>query len=197
VKSISALVDEHRLIEQVLNALERMAEEAARRGHLDGELARESVLFFRTFVHGWHFPREEAYVGGAMDPDCASRSEDWRFHDHRRCGELLQEMEKCAAASTAGDRRAAECFVEHAQAYISVLMKHIEDEEDRVFPAVERTLTEEKESEAVRALRRTEAQISGRRGLDACVAAAGRLADRLNVPKAVLGNVKAQDALLP
>jgi hemerythrin-like domain-containing protein len=188
VKSISALVDEHRLIEQVLNALERMAEEGARRGSLDAELAREAVAFFRTFVHGWHFPREEAYVGGAMDPDRASRTDDWRFHDHQRCGELLREMEKCAAAFTAGDRHAVECFVEHAQAYISVLMKHIEDEEDRVFPAVERTLTEDRESGAVRALRQTESQVADRRGIDACIAAAGRLADRLNVPKAVLSN---------
>ena len=188
MKSISALVDEHRLIEQVLNALERMAEEGARRGHLDAELAVEAVAFFRTFVHGWHFPREEAYVSGAMDPDNASGSEDWRFHDHERCGEHLQEMERCAAACTAGDRRAVACFVEHAQAYISVLMKHVEEEEDRVFPALERALTEDRESQAVRALRQTESEIADRRGLDACLAAAGRLADRLNVPKAVLSN---------
>jgi len=185
---IDVLVQEHRLNEQVLNCLERMAEEGARRGNLDAGLVSDAVAFFRTFVHSWHFPREEAYVGRAMAPENPGRTEDLQFHDHERCRRHLQEMEEAAAASAAGDRRAVDRFVEHAHAYVAVLMKHVEDEEDRIFPAVERALTEEREVEAVRALRHAESQVTDRRGLKACVAAAHRLADRFNVPKAALSN---------
>jgi len=188
MKSICALVDEHRLIEQVLNCLEKMAEESSRRKELDTDLAGEAVAFFRTFVHGWHFPREEAYLSRATDPDSPGQTEDLQFHDHQRCGGHLREMEHAVAASASGDRGAVDRFVEHAHAYISVLMNHNEDEEDRVFPAVERMLTDEGEWEAVRALRHAELPLAGRPELDACIDGAHRLADRFNVPRAALSN---------
>jgi hemerythrin-like domain-containing protein len=191
MSSIVSLLDEHRLIEQVLNCLERMTEEASRAGSLDSGPILEAVAFFRAFVHGWHFPREEVYVGRAMGPEIAGQPGDWHFHDHRLCDEHLREMERAAAAGAAGDPRAVERFVEHAHAYITVLMKHIEDEEDRVFPTVERLRNDERESEAVRAMRQTESQVARPRALEDCVAIAHRLADRFNVPKAVPSNAGA------
>jgi len=188
MKPLDVLVQEHRLNEQVLNCLERMAEEAARRGDLDAGLVGDAVGFFRTFVHGWHFPREEAYVGRAMAPENPGQTEDLKFHDHERCRGHLQGMEEAVAARASGDRRAMERFVEHAHAYIAVMMKHVEDEEDRIFPTVERTLTEEREVEAVLALRHAESQVTDRRALNACVAAAHRLADRFNVARALPNN---------
>ncbi|MHC4402477.1 MAG: hemerythrin domain-containing protein [Planctomycetota bacterium] len=191
MKPIDVLLSEHRLIEQVLNCLERMAEESLRSGDLNGKLAGDAVAFFRTFVHGWHFPREEAYLARVMDPETPARTDELQFHDHQRCRAHLQEMEQAAAACAAGDGRTVERFAEHAQAYIAVLMKHNEDEELRVFPMVERSLTGERELEAVRALRQIESQITDQCALDACVDAAHRLADRFKVPKVVVSNAGA------
>lgn len=185
MKPIAVLINEHRVIEQVLNCLERMAEQGQQHSALDERLARDAVGFFRAFVHGWHFPREEAYLACAMHSQREAPPEDLRFHDHQRCGQYLRAMEQAAAANPASDPDAVEHFVENAQAFITLLMTHNEDEEDRVFPTVQRILTKKKESEAIRAMRHAESQALDRRGLDACIAVAHRLADHFNVPRAV------------
>ena len=181
VNIIDTLVAEHQLVEQVLNCLEMMTEQAAQQKSLDAGLVSDAVTLLRTFVHGWHFPREEAYVRAAMGPENLSQAQDLQFHDHERCCECLRRMEEAATASAAGDPRAARRFVEAAQVYECTLMKHVEDEEDRIFPAIKRTLTAEKELEAVRALRHAESQVADNSEYDLCIAAAGRLADRFNV----------------
>ena len=179
---IEVLVTEHLLIEQVLNCLERMAEERA----LNGKLVNDAITFFRTFVHGWHFPREEAYLTCALDLEDTSEMEEPHFHDHRRCDVHLSEMEDAAAGGSAEERQAVERFGEHARAYIAILMKHIEDEEDRVFPAVERAPADEQALEAAQTFWRAESMILDRHALKGCVDAAHRLADHFNVPKAAV-----------
>jgi hemerythrin-like domain-containing protein len=193
MKSANVLVDEHRLIEQALNCLERMAEECARQGELEQRLAHDLVAFFRIFVHDWHFPREEAYLARAMAAEDGAARDDLSFHDHRRCGEHLHAMEQAAGAGAAGDRQAVDRFVAHAHAYIEVLMKHNEDEEDRVYPTVERALTHERRSEAAEALRQVESRVQDRPRLEACVAAAHRLADRFNVSRVGEGEAGGSD----
>ncbi len=184
MKPTDTLVDEHRLIEQVLNCLERMAERASRRAELDARRADDAIAFLKTFVHGWHIPREEAYLSQAMVSLSESRPEDLAFHDHRRCCTHLGEMELAAAAGRAGESGAAERFAEHAHAYIAVLMKHIEDEEVRLFPRIEDRQTEPSPAERAILPEPSLAQPMDRGQFARYTKAANRLADHYNVPRA-------------
>ena len=96
------LMDEHRVIEQVLNCLEKIIEQATAAGRLEEEPAREALDFFRTFADRCHHGKEEAHLfplmqtrgfGGGWRPrgGYAAGTRTWaslRWRDgwgHRRC----------------------------------------------------------------------------------------------------------------
>ena len=56
------LMDEHRVIEQVLNSLERMIDRATKARRLEEEPAREAFEFFRMFADHCHHGKEEAQL---------------------------------------------------------------------------------------------------------------------------------------
>ena len=60
MKPTDILMDEHRVIEQVLNSLERMIDRATKSGRLEEEPAREAIEFFRMFADHCHHGKEEA-----------------------------------------------------------------------------------------------------------------------------------------
>jgi len=184
MKPTEVLIHEHRIIEQVLNCLERMAEGAADPVELEAPRAAEVIAFLHTFVHGWHFPREEAFLTQAMDRLRESYSQDLEFHDHRRCGLHLEAMRAAAEASRTGDSQAAKDFADHAQAYIAVLMKHNEDEEDRLFPMIEREQAGRAHADVAVLPEQPPSRPVDASELAACIDAAHRLADHFNVPRA-------------
>jgi hemerythrin-like domain-containing protein len=186
MKPIDVLIDEHRLVEQVLNCLERMTDKSVLSGAIDAEDVKDAVVFFRTFVEGWHFPREEAYLTVAMDIRGAGPdgTDPPQFHDHRRCGTHLAGMEHAGRSEAEGNSLATKSFAEHARKYIDVMMKHIEDEEDRMFSEIETGSTNQTHAEATEAFYRAEAERYDQRRLEMCVDIANRLADQLKVPLA-------------
>ncbi|MCX7887840.1 MAG: hemerythrin domain-containing protein, partial [Verrucomicrobiae bacterium] len=66
MKPTEILMAEHRVIEQVLNVLEAMAERAAN-GDLNRQEARDAVAFFRGFADRCHHGKEEAQLFPAME----------------------------------------------------------------------------------------------------------------------------------
>ena len=62
MKPTNILVNEHRIIEQVLNCLERMVERCSLNGRLEETPAREAIGFFRAFAECAHLAKEEAHL---------------------------------------------------------------------------------------------------------------------------------------
>ena len=67
MKPTEILSAEHRVIEQVLNCLEKMAAQAEKTGTLDKVSATDAVNFFRTFADQCHHGKEEAHLFPAME----------------------------------------------------------------------------------------------------------------------------------
>ena len=59
MRPTSILVEEHRLIEQVLNCLERMVERCKSQRGLESAPARDAIVFFRGFTERCHYTKEE------------------------------------------------------------------------------------------------------------------------------------------
>ncbi len=59
MKTTRILVSEHRLIEQVLNCLERMVERCASQRELEDAPARDAIVFFRGFTERCHYNKEK------------------------------------------------------------------------------------------------------------------------------------------
>ena len=60
MKPTQILENEHRVIEQVLDCLDKIADRCETDGRLDAESAREAVDFFRNFADRCHHGKEEA-----------------------------------------------------------------------------------------------------------------------------------------
>ena len=189
MKPTSILLNEHRIIEQVLNCLERMVERRAADGKLEEAPARDAIGFLRAFAGCSHLAKEKAHlfplVAGTKCPqgcDMAklmSREEQYG-HTH------LQAMEEAIDGAAAGDKDAVERFVRHGEAYVGLLMKYIENEEDWLFPQADRALDEANQQVLGERLQRDDGDVRCSGSREEYVAIANRLADHLGVPRANL-----------
>jgi hemerythrin-like domain-containing protein len=189
VKPTNILVNEHRIIEQVLNCLERMVERCASEGRLEEAPAREAIGFFLAFAECAHLAKEEAHlfplVAGTRCPQGCRPSElttreDQHGHAH------LQAMEEAITGAAAGEKGSVTLFVQHGQEYIALLMKYIENEEDWLFPQADRVLDEAKQQVLEERLQRDDSENRCGGSREEYVAIANRLADHFGVLRAQL-----------
>ena len=212
---VDILISEHRMTEQVLNCLERMAERWAgpeSPEQLDAQAIRKAIAFFQTFVEAWHFRREEAYfaaTGVRVEGMGFDESGAWRFHDHEHCSMHLRGIEEAVGviasrslANNLGDSEPAQPpsegsgsgallseevaaayrrFGKHAWAYSDILLKHIEHEEDCIYPAIEGQLSPQTRRAATEAFRRASRESIGAQKLQECREMVGELTERFRV----------------
>ena len=215
---IDVLFAEHRITEQALNCLERMAERwssPAGGDDLDWTAVHEAIVFFQTFVEDWHFRREEAYFaasGVRLESIEIHESGKCTFHDHQRCAThlrgLAEAVEFIASRSTGGrpdhldpatparedDQQALRAeeqalqaeeiaaarrrFGEHARAYVDILLKHIENEEDFMYPIIVRDAPPQTKRAAAAVFRQVSRETIDAEKLNECLAAVGNLVER-------------------
>jgi hemerythrin-like domain-containing protein len=183
------LINEHLIIEQVLNCLERIVERCQRGRKLEAGPTEDAIIFFRTFVERCHRSRVEAHLVPAMEsagvsPDrCLGCPMFERYAESRI---HLDAMEAAIERASVGDAMALRRFMENAQAYIKVLLEYIARAEDCLFPIINQTLGEKDKGQLIHKL-----QDSNGEGLHDCtversIDIANRLADQLNVPRAAV-----------
>jgi len=215
VEPVEILMTEHRITEQALNCLERMAERWSgpdAREKPDYQAIQNALVFFGTFVEAWHFHREEVYFASTgVRLDCVEVHEggDVTFHDHQRCSRHLRGMRDAVAAmaswSSGGDsndrgpagipanasgsqnpppaeaQNACREFGKHARAYVDILLKHIENEEDLMYPIIERHATPAGKQAAAKAFRLVSGETIDSNRLGECLEIVSRLAERFHV----------------
>lgn len=189
MKPTNILVNEHRIIEQVLNCVERMVHRCASEGRLEEAPAREAIGFFRAFAECAHLAKEEAHlfplVAGTKCPQGCHPSElatREAQHGHAH----LQAMEDAIEGAAAGEKNSVERFVRHGQEYIALLMKYIENEEDWLFPQANRVLDEANQQVLGDRLQRDDRADRCGGSYEEYVAIANRLADHFGVGRAQL-----------
>ena len=67
MKPTEILSNEHRVIEQVLAALEAIVRDAKSAARLDEPSARDAVAFFRNFADRCHHGKEEVHLFPALE----------------------------------------------------------------------------------------------------------------------------------
>lgn len=173
---------EHRLIEQVLNCLERMMEHTVRDGTMNPATAREIVGFLREYAEGFHLEREERYIfpliSGRECPE-GCNVEELLMRKHQESQRHLEIMENAAHSAAKGDRNAIRQFVQAGQSYVELAMTYIEHEEDWLFRQIHRVLNDEQEDELAERLSAEDSQ----RVADDYASVANRLADQFGVRK--------------
>jgi len=158
------LMDEHRVIETVLDCLEAMAARCAEGGSLDAQSAREAVDFFRGFADRCHHGKEEAELFPAMEargfpadqgPTAVMRAE------HAEGRRLLAEIERAIDGAAAPEPRASRAFAESSLRYTALLREHIQKEDHCLFPMADGALTNEDQAALLARFERVEQQDLG------------------------------------
>ncbi len=189
MNTTSLLVEEHHLIEQVLNCLERMAERCESQGELDRAPAQDAVFFFSGFIERCHHGKEDAQLLPAMramgiSPErCLGRSMPQRREEGRS---HLDAMQVAIKPASAGDSAALNEFTERARAYIALLLEYIAGQEDCLFPMIAQTLPEAAKARLGTALRTANGDGRDARAYNNYIDVANRLADHFDVPRAVI-----------
>lgn len=175
---------EHRVIEQVLNVLEKIAERAETTGTFDRQDASNAVAFFRTFADQCHHGKEEAQLFPAMEAKGFPR-------DGGPTGVMIAEHEfgrACvrgmAAAIEQGNARE---FAEHARQFIGMLRQHIQKEDHCLFAMADQAFSAAEQEQLLASFEKVEREDIGTGTHEKLLKIANTLADQYGVARAEAG----------
>jgi hemerythrin-like domain-containing protein len=181
------LQDEHRIIERVLDCLEKLAERCRADGRLEAGPARDAIEFLRGFADRNHHGKEEAHLFPMMEqrgfsPDAGPTAVMRREHEEGRLlvGGMADGLDSAAAGEAAG----VEAFLEAANGFINLLRQHIHKENQILFPMAEQALTEADKEKLLEAFARVNNEEIGEVERQRLMQVAASLAERCGVEPA-------------
>jgi len=176
---------EHRVIEQVLGCLEKMACRADG-GELDVEPARQAVDFLRTFADRCHHGKEEAQLFPMLEshglppqvgPTSVMRSE------HEQGRGYVRGMVAALDAHDGGDESARTLFAAAARGFALLLTEHIMKEDGVLFPMADQMIPPPAQAELLAAFARVEKDDLEEGTHEKYLAVAAELGERYGVPR--------------
>jgi len=187
MKPTEILSHEHRIIEQVLDCLDKMAEECRSAGALDERAARDAIAFFRNFADRCHHGKEETHLFPAMEARGFPRDggpTGVMLYEHEQGRACVRGMEEAVEAAAAGDPAAQARFVDHATRYVDLLREHIRKEDHCLFAMANQLFGDSDQQQLLDAFTRVEAEDMGAGTHERYLAIANALADRFGVARA-------------
>jgi hemerythrin-like domain-containing protein len=188
MRPTDTLMEEHRIIEQVLNCVARMADQCEAGQPLDTESASQAIDFIRTFADRCHHAKEEDLLFPLLEEKGFSREQGptgVMLYEHEEGRRHVRAMAEAIDRVAAGDVGARERFVEHANAFVQLLRQHIFKEDHCLFPMADQALSAADQDQLCRSFERGEHEDLGSDTHDKYLRIADQLADRLGVAKVV------------
>ena len=183
------LSEEHRVIEQVLTALEKMADryEAAKR--VDVAEAQEVIDFFRNFADRCHHSKEEARLFPLLEqhgfsPESGPTAVMRLEHDQGRAH--VKSMADAVARTERGDKAAWTDFIAHAREYVALLRDHIQKEDHCLFAMANASLSDADQERLLADFEYVEGEEMGAGTHENYLALAARLAKRYGIAAATV-----------
>jgi hemerythrin-like domain-containing protein len=145
-RPLTILMDEHRLIEQVLGSLETCAIEVEGGLALERAVALGYADFLRGFADAWHHGKEEDILFRRMVERGFSEETGpvaVMLHEHRQGRALVGAIAAVGAGAGAGAVAPAEAttFLSSALGFVPLLRQHIQKEDNILYPMSQRVLT--------------------------------------------------------
>jgi hemerythrin-like domain-containing protein len=184
MKPTEILSEEHRVIQLVLDCLEKMADDAERQQRVDPQDAAEAIDFFRNFADGCHHAKEENQLFPAMQRKGFSPETGpvaVMLYEHTVGREAVRGMDREIGEQEKGDPQAAQRFVAHARRFITLLRDHIEKEDHCLFAMADQAFSDQDQAELLERFEQAEREVIGSATKEKYLALADRLADRYSV----------------
>jgi hemerythrin-like domain-containing protein len=137
------LMDEHRVIERVLSALQVAAERVSRGEEMPPAFFVNAALFIKNFADGCHHRKEEGVLFVAMTESgipAQGGPIGVMLAEHEQGRLFTREMKDAAQKWEAGDLSARAAVVQNALGYVALLRQHIHKENNILFPMADRVI---------------------------------------------------------
>lgn len=141
--AIELLMEEHRLVETVLEALDGYAAAIERGSGFEREDLARFVTFVREFADAKHHAKEEDILFEAMIANGFPREGGpiaVMLHDHELSRGYVREMAEIAAGDEEWSEAVAARVVAAARAYTELLRGHIDKEDNVLYPMAQSVL---------------------------------------------------------
>jgi hemerythrin-like domain-containing protein len=164
LKATEILMEEHRVIERVLNALERASNRLSRGEDVYLRFFTGTAVFIKSFADGCHHKKEELVLFPAMVKNGLSTDSGpiaVMLAEHEEGRRLAQGMRMAAERFQAGDIRMREGLVNNARAYINLLHQHIAKEDKVLFPMANKIIPPAEQEEILSAFEKYERDDTG------------------------------------
>jgi hemerythrin-like domain-containing protein len=153
------LMQEHRLIERVLDALEAAALHLENGRPVRPEFFLEAAEFIAGFADGCHHKKEEGVLFGAMVESGLPRTDgplDMFLDEHVQGRALTRGMRDAAHQLQGGDTGARATLISNARRYVALLRDHIIKEDEMLFPLADDMLSDEQQRSVLRDFERVQ-----------------------------------------
>jgi hemerythrin-like domain-containing protein len=137
VKATEELMQEHRVIERVLTALERAATRLSKGQDVYLRFFAGTAVFIKNFADGYHHQKEEGILFPAMVENGLSKEAGpvaVMLAEHEEGRKLTQKMRQSLEKLQGGDIAARNELVQSAMGYVKLLRQHIYKEDNILFP---------------------------------------------------------------
>lgn len=186
MRPTSTLMGEHRVIEQVLNCLERMAELCEQGQPIDKDAADQAFDFIRTFADHCHHAKEEDLLFPLMEQKGFSRAHGptgVMLSEHEQGRQLVRAMSDAVTKYSGGAAYAAREFATAARAFVTLLRQHIQKEDHCLFAMADQAFTQDEQDSLEQAFERVQRDKIGVHTHEKYVGIANRLAGQFAVAK--------------
>jgi hemerythrin-like domain-containing protein len=164
VKATEELMQEHRVIERVLTALERAATRLSKGQDVYLRFFAGTTVFIKNFADGYHHQKEEGILFPAMIENGLSRETGpvaVMLAEHEEGRRLTQKMRQSLERLQGCEDPARNELVQNATGYIKLLRQHIYKEDNILFPMADKVIPADQQQQITEAFKLLERDETG------------------------------------
>ncbi len=159
MEAIDVLLQEHRVIEQVLDALDAGAARLARGEAVPARFFLDAADFAARFADGSHHRKEEGVLFPTMTRHGAPErggAIEMMLEEHEQGRAYVRQLREAARQLDAGDTRASGRIIAAARSYAALLRDHIAKEDEMLFPMASELIPEPAHGDVIAAFAQVE-----------------------------------------
>ncbi len=164
MRATEVLQDEHRVVERVLETLEKVTDRLQAGKTVSTEVMEDSVDFLNNFVDRHQHAKEESILFPAVKAAGGVEERllvDEMMAEHEESRRYLGALSLSVKGYRQGDEAAEATLIESARSYIALLRRHIGKEEQILFPMVGSLLSDVHRNELTARFERLESERIG------------------------------------